>query len=76
MVSYWARITALQNGLELDKSSPEALGILLPLMEWLEGQKQIHKKDNAVVNEIVASAHIENYAMKLFLYADRCGGVL
>ena len=45
-------------------------------MEGLEGQKQIHKEDDAVVNEIVASAHIENYAMKLFLYADRCGGVL
>lgn len=72
VVSYWARITALQNGLELDKSSPEALAILLPLMEWLEGQKQIHKDNDAVVNEIVASAHIENYAMKLFLYADRC----
>ena len=45
-------------------------------MEGLEGQKQIHKEDDAVVNEIVALAHIEIYAMKLFLYADRCGGVL
>lgn len=72
VVSYWARITALQNGLELDKSSPEALGILMPLMEWLEDQKKVHKENEAVVNEIVASAHIENYAMKLFLYADRC----
>ena len=24
-----------------------------------------------MVNEVVASAHIENYAMKLFLYADK-----
>ena len=45
-------------------------------MEGLEGQKQIHKEDDAVVNEIVASTHIESYAMKLVLYADRCGGVL
>jgi len=72
VVSYWARLTALQAGLDLDKTSPEALAILLPLMEWLEGQKKIHKENDAVVNEVVASAHIENYAMKLFLYADRC----
>merc|ERR1712179_805627 len=39
--------------------------------EWLEAQKQVHKENDAVVNEVVASAHIENYATKLFLYADR-----
>jgi len=71
VVAYWARLTALQRGLELDKSSAEALALLLPLMEWLEAQKQVHKENDAVVNEVVASAHIENYAMKLFLYADR-----
>ena len=71
VVAYWARITALQAGLQIDKSSAEALAVLLPLMEWLEGQKKVHKENDAVVNEVVASAHIENYAMKLFLYADK-----
>ena len=32
---------------------------------------KVHKENDAVVNEVVASAHIENYAMKLFLYADK-----
>jgi len=41
VVAYWARLTALQKGLEIDKSSSEALAILLPLMEWLEGQKKV-----------------------------------
>ena len=41
VVAYWARLTALQKGLEIDKSSPDALAILLPLMEWLEGQKKV-----------------------------------
>ena len=41
VVAYWARLTALQKGLEIDKSSPEALAILLPLMEWLESQKKV-----------------------------------
>ena len=32
---------------------------------------KVHAENDAVVNEVVASAHIENYAMKLFLYADK-----
>lgn len=71
VVAYWARLTALQKGLEIDKSSPDALAVLLPIMEWLESQKKVHAENDAVVNEVVASAHIENYAMKLFLYADK-----
>ena len=34
-------------------------------------RSKVHKENDAVVNEVVASAHIENYAMKLFLYADK-----
>ena len=41
VVAYWARLTALQKGLEIDKSSPDALAVLLPIMEWLEGQKKV-----------------------------------
>ena len=40
-MAYWARLTALQKGLEIDKSSPDALAVLLPIMEWLEGQKKV-----------------------------------
>ena len=36
VVTYWCRLSALQNGLKLDKKSKEALAVLLPLMEWLE----------------------------------------
>jgi len=71
VVSYWSRLTALQTGLGLDKSSKEALAVLLPLMEWLEKEKADRKDNEAVTNEVVASAHIENYAMKLFLVADK-----
>lgn len=71
VVSYWSRLTALQTGLELDKSSKEALAVLLPLMEWLEKEKTEKKENEAITNEVVASAHIENYAMKLFLAADK-----
>jgi len=71
VIAYWCRVLALQNGMELDKASKEALGVLLPLMDWLEAFKKENVEEEAVTNETVANAHIENYAMKLFLWADR-----
>ena len=41
VVTYWARLAALQNGLKLDKKSNEAKEILIPLMEWLEKEKKV-----------------------------------
>merc|ERR1712002_1161280 len=57
VISYWSRLTALQTGLTLDKSSNEALAVLLPLMDWLEKEKASRQDDEAVTNEVVASAH-------------------
>lgn len=71
VIAYWCRVLALQNGMELDKASKEALAVLLPLMDWLESFKKQMAEEEAVSNETVANAHIENYAMKLFLWADR-----
>jgi len=71
VISYWSRLTALQTGLTLDKSSKEALAVLLPLMDWLEKEKADNQENEAIAHEVVASAHVENYAMKLFLVADR-----
>lgn len=33
--------------------------------------KRDHKDNEAITNEIVAQAHLENYALKLFNYADQ-----
>ena len=71
VISYWSRLTALQTGLTLDKSSNEALAVLLPLMDWLEKEKSDRQDNEAIAHEVVASAHVENYAMKLFLVADK-----
>jgi len=71
VISYWSRLTALQTGLTLDKSSKEALAVLLPLMDWLEKEKSDNQENEAIAHEVVASAHVENYAMKLFLAADK-----
>jgi len=71
VITYWCRLAALQNGMGMDKSSKESLAVLLPLMDWLENTKKDMSDNEAITNEAVASAHIENHAMKLFLWADK-----
>ena len=60
VVSYWARLTALQTGMTLDKSSKEALAVLLPLMDWLEAEKGRHADNDAVAIEV---GRFVNYAL-------------
>nr|SVE93339.1 EOG090X0GPB [Moina brachiata] len=68
-ISYWCRLHALQQGLT-HKKSKEDMGFLITLMDWLEKTKQELKSQETISDEIVAQAHIENVALKLFNYAD------
>lgn len=70
VVSYWCRVYALETALGIDKKSDEARALLTSLMDWLEKQKEEHKDNEAVMSNIPGQAHIENYALKLFLWAD------
>jgi len=72
VVAYWARLHATQKALSIDKSSPEGKDFLIRTLDWLETYKKANKENEAVTNETVAQAHIENYALKLFSYADEC----
>lgn len=40
-------------------------------MDWLESTKQKNQDNESITNEVVAQAHLENYAFKLFSYADQ-----
>lgn len=40
-------------------------------MEWLETSKKQNHDNESITNEIVAQAYLENYALKLFNYADQ-----
>ncbi|XP_059048415.1 vacuolar protein sorting-associated protein VTA1 homolog [Achroia grisella] len=72
VVAYWCRLHALQVGLKLtSKKTPEETKVLMALMDWLEEAKKINKDNEAVSNEVAAQAHLENYALKLFMYADK-----
>ncbi|KOB78527.1 Uncharacterized protein OBRU01_02198 [Operophtera brumata] len=72
VVAYWCRLQALQVGIKgVSKKTPEESKVLVALMEWLEEAKKVNKDNDAVCNEVAAQAHLENYALKLFLYADK-----
>lgn len=70
IISYWCRLYALQAALTLDKTSKDAKMFLVSLMDWLEKQKNNLKNNDMITNEAAAQAHIENYALKLFNFAD------
>lgn len=40
-------------------------------MDWLEITKKELHDNEAITNDVAAQAHLENWALKLFLYADK-----
>ncbi|KAH0951849.1 hypothetical protein HN011_000430 [Eciton burchellii] len=71
VVSYWCRLYALQTGLKLSSKTSEDTNFLMKLIDWLEKTKKIQHDNEAITNEVAAQAHLENWALKLFLYADK-----
>ncbi|XP_076077837.1 vacuolar protein sorting-associated protein VTA1 homolog isoform X2 [Mytilus galloprovincialis] len=70
VVSYYCQLYAMQNGMEIDKKSKEARTFLFALMDYLEKFKTEHSENDAITSEVVGQAHMENYALKVFLFAD------
>lgn len=56
--------------MKIDSKSPECRKFLSKLMDQLETQKKQLGDCDSITQEIVGSAHLENYALKMFLYAD------
>lgn len=49
---------------------PEIAKLLMAIMDWLEETKSKNAQVEGVCNETTAHALIEEYALKLFSYAD------
>lgn len=60
------KLYALQCGMRLICCIPTAA-----IMDWLEKFKKEHHDNEAITNDVVAQAYLENYALKLFTYADQ-----
>lgn len=43
----------------------------MKLIDWLEMTKKTLHDNEAITNDVAAQAHLENWALKLFLYADK-----
>ncbi|CAG9537763.1 unnamed protein product [Cercopithifilaria johnstoni] len=71
IIHYWCLFYAVQTGMDIDKKSPEALQYLTSLLSTLEDMKKKLSGREALTQDLVAQAHIENFAMKLFEYADK-----
>ncbi|XP_029352714.1 vacuolar protein sorting-associated protein VTA1 homolog isoform X2 [Echeneis naucrates] len=70
VVSYYCRLYAMQTGMKLDSKTPECRKFLVKLMDQLESMKKELSDNDSITQEVVGNAHIENYALKMFLYAD------
>ncbi|XP_038150218.1 vacuolar protein sorting-associated protein VTA1 homolog [Cyprinodon tularosa] len=70
VVTYYCRLYAMQTGMKLDSKTPECRKFLVKLMDQLETMKKELSDNESIGQEVVGNAHIENYALKLFLYAD------
>ncbi|KAM9355177.1 vacuolar protein sorting-associated protein VTA1 homolog isoform 2-T2 [Pholidichthys leucotaenia] len=70
VVAYYCRLYAMQTGMKLDSKTPECRKFLVKLMDQLETMKKELSDNESISQEVVGNAHIENYALKLFLYAD------
>lgn len=71
-LSYWCNFYAAQLGMtKLSALSPQAKAFLINLMDVLEAQK-VDLGGNEIVHggDLVARAHIENVALKVFAGAD------
>ncbi|KAG8123782.1 hypothetical protein E2320_019116 [Naja naja] len=70
VVAYYCRLYAMQTGMKIDSKNPECRKFLCKLMDQLETMKKQLGDNEAITQEIVGCAHVENYALKMFLYAD------
>ncbi|KAM4521923.1 vacuolar protein sorting-associated protein VTA1 homolog [Odontesthes bonariensis] len=70
VVAYYCRLYAMQTGMKLDSKTPECRKFLVKLMDQLESMKKGLGDNESIGQEVVGNAHIENYALKMFLYAD------
>lgn len=70
VVSYWVRLYSTETALSIDRDSPECKSFLSAIILWLENFKKTHKENEAVSNQTVGQAHMENFVVALFTKAD------
>lgn len=71
-IAYFCRLYAVQKGIKVASKASASKVYLLSLMDEIEKEKKalLARGDEAVGNDIVAQAHVENVSINLFTWAD------
>ncbi|TPX34335.1 hypothetical protein SmJEL517_g02940 [Synchytrium microbalum] len=70
VVSYYCKYYAVKLAIEKGTKSKEGKSFALALMDTLEQEKKQLSNSEALSNDVVGFAHVENFALKIFLNAD------
>ncbi|CAO3617006.1 unnamed protein product [Cunninghamella blakesleeana] len=71
IISYYAQYYAVKLAISRGPSNKATNGYLSHLLDTLEEKKKALGTDNEVItNDLVGYAHVENFALKVFLSAD------
>lgn len=70
VVAYYAQYYAAKLAINKGSRTKETNLYLSHLLDSLENQKKSMGDNEAITNDLVGYAHIENFALKIFLNAD------
>ncbi|KAG6814128.1 hypothetical protein H0H92_002123 [Tricholoma furcatifolium] len=70
VMTYWCAYHAAQLGISLSAKDEDSRGLLFKLLGFLEGLKNEIGPSEAVNNQSVSAAYVENFALKVFTMAD------
>ncbi|KAI8062837.1 Vta1 like-domain-containing protein [Gilbertella persicaria] len=70
IVSYYAQYYAAKLAMAKGPRTKETKEYLFHLLDALEEQKKTIGDNEAITNDLVGYAHVENFALKIFLNAD------
>ncbi|GAA5888150.1 hypothetical protein JCM16303_004738 [Sporobolomyces ruberrimus] len=70
VIAYWCTYFAVQQAMTLGAKEAESQTFLFGIMDKLEAMKAEHGDNEAVTEDMAASAYIENFGLKIFATAD------
>ncbi|WWD21159.1 hypothetical protein CI109_105642 [Kwoniella shandongensis] len=70
VVAYWCCFSAAQKALKVQNRTREDTMFLMSVIDALEHMKSILASNEGITSEAAGAAHVENFALKVFMSAD------
>ncbi|POW11303.1 hypothetical protein PSHT_08532 [Puccinia striiformis] len=71
VISYWCAFHAAQTCMSIGHNQAESRDFLMGLLDLLEHAKSQLSDNDAITNNLAATAYVENFALKIFDGADK-----